>query len=217
MAANKNNKPERVYVYTFANGKRYVGKTAYPDTRCLNYRQYHKSQPVHHALKNAEKEGNKPELEFLSKFETNKVAGGIEKFFIAYYRTNIYRYDREFGYNCTDGGEGISGCKHPPRTDDFKANKSAAMMGNTNNLGKKHRPRTDAYRAKQVAAQLEAQNRSEVKANKSAALKGNTNARGSVRTPKFKAKISVATKGDNNPMSAANIRRRFIAKCFPPV
>ena len=40
----------------------------------------------------------------------------FEKLLIALYKTNVCRYGSEFGYNCTDGGEGTSGFKMSDET-----------------------------------------------------------------------------------------------------
>ena len=126
-----------VYLYTFPNGKYYVGKTRYPDVRCLYYKQYGKNQPVYKALKKAQENGDTVDLRYLSEYVDDKVASSIEKHNIALYRTNINRYGDEFGYNLTDGGEGTFGYKPPPKTDEHRANISAAMTGNKNPM-KKH-------------------------------------------------------------------------------
>ena len=36
----------------------------------------------------------------------------LEKYYIALYKTNINRYGKEYGYNLTDGGDGVSGIKY---------------------------------------------------------------------------------------------------------
>ena len=76
------------------------------------------------------------------------------------------------------------GCKHPPRTDEARANHKAAALGNTNAKGK----RSDAFKAKMM---------------------GNTRGKGK-RSDDYKASIT----GENNPNSKTNKRRKFIAKCF---
>ena len=139
---NTENKKEIVYCYTFKNGKRYIGKTAYPEKRCLKSHQYNKTQPVYHALKNAEENGDTVDLTHLSGYVDDKVASSIEKHYIALYRTNIARYLDSFGYNLTDGGEGASG---------WKANKKQRANNAAAQTGKKF---TEKHKANMSAAQL---------------------------------------------------------------
>lgn len=39
-----------------------------------------------------------------------------ERYWIAFYKTNVNKYGDEFGYNLTDGGQGILGLKHSQKT-----------------------------------------------------------------------------------------------------
>ena len=146
----------------------------------------------------------------------------------------IYDTFGENGYNLTKGGEGTLGSKPPPRTDKQRAVSSATMMGKQNALGCKHPPVTAETRAKQSAAATKLWEDPEHRANISTKMMGNTYGLGCKhrpRTDKFKVKQSADSKnlwkdpewrenqvskktGQNNPMSATNIRRRFIAKCF---
>lgn len=43
---------------------------------------------------------------------TDEQANELEKYYIALYKTNINRYGNEYGYNLTDGGDGVSGIKY---------------------------------------------------------------------------------------------------------
>lgn len=45
-------------------------------------------------------------------------AKSIEKSLIALYKTNVCRYGNQYGYNCTDGGDGALGYKHSEETRD---------------------------------------------------------------------------------------------------
>ena len=87
------------------------------------------------------------------------------------------------------------GWKHTP---EF----SARMMGNTYGLGYKH---TDELRAGMMGNQR-------AKGKRSAEARANIKA--GQNSPEVRAKNSAMNTGQNNPMSATNRRRRFIAKCF---
>ena len=150
------------------------------------------------------------------------------------------------------------------RSAEFNAQNSKRNMGKKHALGCKHPPRTDGWRAKQRVAQKAAKtkqwqdpevkakhkaamNRPEVKAKISKASLGNTYCLGHKHTeetkvkmtaskmgdknpmkipevkakhkaayerPEVKSKMSARATGQNNPNSATNRRRRFIAKCF---
>jgi hypothetical protein len=67
-----------------------------------------------------------------------------EQFFIKYYRTNVYIYGNNFGYNLTDGGDSVFGMRH---SDETKKKMSIARKGriiseetrkklSTSNIGK---------------------------------------------------------------------------------
>jgi group I intron endonuclease len=49
-----------------------------------------------------------------------------EKFWISYYKTNVYRHGNKFGYNLTDGGDGRSG--YVP-SEETKSKLSISNMG----------------------------------------------------------------------------------------
>lgn len=93
------------------NNKKYIGITKKPPKKrwgCKGY-GYKKSQPV---FWNAiQKYGwDNFEHEILFNNLSQKEAQEKEVEFIAKYKTNCRRYDSpEYGYNMTDGGEGVSG------------------------------------------------------------------------------------------------------------
>ena len=60
----------------------------------------------------------------IGEVETENEASHIEMFFIAFFKSNICRYGPNFGYNLTDGGEGLSGHKH---TDEAKKKMEGAI------------------------------------------------------------------------------------------
>ena len=52
------------------------------------------------------------------------------------------------------GNKHALGCKHPPRTDDFKANQAARMMGNQRAKGCKHQPENAENFARRSAGKM---------------------------------------------------------------
>lgn len=62
---------------------------------------------------------------------THSEACEAEKDHIRKYKTNICRYGNQFGYNMTDGGEGVPGRKC---SDEHRTKTSKALMGNKNGL-----------------------------------------------------------------------------------
>ena len=202
MIKTNKEKQEIVYLYTFPNGKMYVGKTCQPDVRCLYYNVYRKQMPVYNALKKAEENGDTVDLTYLSEYVDNKVAAGIEKHYIALYRTNISRYGNEFGYNLTDGGEGVSGYKF---TEEEMSTRKALRS-------------TTEYKSKVSASMKAAHARPEVKARHKAAC--NTPESRKRRSeaqlvaqnkPERKTELSEAWMGDKNPMKKLEVRAKVSA------
>ena len=97
------------------------------------------------------------------------------------------------------GNQNTKGMKFPPESAETRAKKSAALMGNTNCLGKQNA--------------LGCKHTPEACARKSARLMGNQRAKGK-RSDGARANYSAAKMGQDNPNSLTNKRRRFIAKCF---
>ena len=105
------------------------------------------------------------------------------------------------GYNLTSGGKKSLYCQVS------RDRMSAKMKGHTHGKGRRMPPRTAEQRAKNSVAMMGDKNpmkRPEVKANHAAAA----------NRPEVKARKSAKAKGQNNPNSKTNRRRRFIAKCF---
>lgn len=103
-----------IYMYTFPNGKRYVGKSI----RSLNRRQgslfnrYENSPALWNAIQKYGIDSIEQEI-LIEEYMTDEDACNLEQEFIELYRTNINRYNNpKRGYNLTDGGEGLSGW-HP--------------------------------------------------------------------------------------------------------
>lgn len=101
-----------IYMYTFPNGKKYIGKTK----RSMNQRQgsdwshYKKCRLLWNAIQKYGTENIKTDILFEGTL-TDEQASELECFYIAKYKTNACKYNNpSYGYNLTDGGEGISGC-----------------------------------------------------------------------------------------------------------
>lgn len=94
------------------NGKIYIGKT--------NNFEFRRKQHLRNIKKyctyfyNAINKYGKNNFywDILNNVETDKEAFELEKFWIKYFKSN----DSKFGYNMTNGGEGISGFKHNSKT-----------------------------------------------------------------------------------------------------
>ena len=102
-----------IYMYTFPNGKRYIGAT----TRPMIYRQgtpekgwerYKNSKLLYAAIQEFGVDSIEQTILYQGEIE-NTLAAELEGFFIELYRTNVNHYDNpSFGYNQTDGGEGTT-------------------------------------------------------------------------------------------------------------
>lgn len=101
-------------MYTFPNGKRYVGKSK----RSMNRRQgalfnrYENCPALWNAIQKYGVENIEQEI-LIEEYMTDADASNLEQEFIELYRTNCNRYNNpKRGYNLTDGGEGLNGW-HP--------------------------------------------------------------------------------------------------------
>lgn len=123
-----------IYLVTnLVNGKRYVGKTI---------STVHRRWATH--ISHAASGSNKMALHGairkygLNSFVANQVCCAVEKtlcdlerMFIKYFNS---RADTGYGYNLTDGGDGMSG--HTP-SEETRKKMSCALLGNKRGLGKK--------------------------------------------------------------------------------
>jgi len=102
------------YVYKIINkinGKIYIGKTYDVNQRWLRHISDSISERYNSILHKAINKYGADNFEIYTIEECNSDEDALEKeiFWIAEYKTNIYKYGNEFGYNLTDGGEGTSG------------------------------------------------------------------------------------------------------------
>lgn len=100
-----------IYMYTFPNGKRYIGATRRP----LHHRQgskesgwakYKLCTPLWEAIQEFGVDNIEQSILFEGDIE-DEAASEMERFYIAHFKTNCRKYhDPSFGYNQGDGGEG---------------------------------------------------------------------------------------------------------------
>lgn len=98
-------------MYTFPNGKRYIGKTK----RTLNARQgqdwsrYQRCRLLWAAIQKYGTDSIRIDVLFYGDL-TDEESSEMERYYIAIYKTNANRYSNPaYGYNLTDGGEGVCG------------------------------------------------------------------------------------------------------------
>lgn len=118
-----------IYMYTFPNGKRYIGKTC----KSLKERQgssnfnHYKSCPVlWRAIQKYGTENIQQDILF-EDYMTDEYSDRLEMLCIALFKTNCNRYKNpEYGYNCDDGGGGVSGFR---LSDEAKEKIKQANIG----------------------------------------------------------------------------------------
>ena len=105
-------------LFNTVNGKIYIGKTRNFRLRKSEHLTVAKGGKdmyvkkftlIHKALV---KYGDAIEFILMQEFISEAEALEAEKYWIQFYKTNVSKYGRDFGYNLTDGGDGISGYKH---------------------------------------------------------------------------------------------------------
>lgn len=103
-----------IYVYTFPNGKRYVGKSkrSIVSRQGAAFNRYANCTALWHAIQKYGVENIEQEI-IIEDYMTDEDASRLEQEFIELYRTNCNRYTNpKYGYNLTDGGDGLNGW-HP--------------------------------------------------------------------------------------------------------
>ena len=104
-----------IYMYIFPNGKRYIGKTkrtlAQRKVNSETWEGYSKCPLLWKAI---QKYGvvNIKEVILIKEQMEDTRASELEKYYIALYKTNVNKYGNAYGYNLTDGGDGVSGIKY---------------------------------------------------------------------------------------------------------
>ena len=210
-----------IYALQSPKGKMYVGQTKDYDTRMKKHKSKDSDCP---AIRDAIQEYGWHKFKRIVVLAglTLKQANRWEEYFIARFDCQVPN-----GYNLTSGG-------HNHEVSQITRDKMSATHSAK---GDNHPSKRPEVRANMSASQLKAQNRPEVKAKISAANTGDKNSmkrpevkarhkaavnspeakakrKATMDTPEWKAYKTAVNSGQNNPMSATNIRRRFIAKCF---
>lgn len=114
-----------IYSYIFPNGKRYVGKTK----RTLSARKknskwegYQHCPVLWRAIEKYGVENIREEI-LVEAYMNDSDAAMYERYYIALYKTNITKYSSpSYGYNMTDGGEGVAGWH--PNEEQYQKRKS---------------------------------------------------------------------------------------------
>ena len=99
-----------IYMYTFPNGKRYIGATtrSLSQRRGVDWSKYKRNKILTNAIQEFGIDNIVQTVLFEGLME-NRIAAEIESFFIEAYKTNVNRYNNpSYGYNQTDGGEGTT-------------------------------------------------------------------------------------------------------------
>lgn len=103
-----------IYMYTFPSGKRYIGKTkrTLSERQGYNFAGYDSCTVLWNAIQKYGIENIKQEILFENDM-TDEYASRLEQICILLFKTNCNKfYNPKFGYNLTDGGEGLTGW-HP--------------------------------------------------------------------------------------------------------
>ena len=99
-----------IYMYTFPNGKRYIGKT-----KCRlnkrqgpNFKRYENCKLLWNAIQKYGEDNIVQEILFENDM-TDEYAARLEQICILLFKTNANKFGKSYGYNLTDGGDGMTG------------------------------------------------------------------------------------------------------------
>lgn len=131
---NRPKKPiNKYYIYILQNKinlKIYVGYSYNVSARWRN----HKSNanqgyefPIHYAIRKYGWENFDKQV--IEEWDTKEEAWDAEMFWIAFFRTNINRYGKEYGYNLNDGGACSSGMLGKKASEETKLKMSKSLKG----------------------------------------------------------------------------------------
>lgn len=109
-----------IYMYTFPNGKRYIGKTRQGSLnarkRGTNMVGYKHSKYLYSAIQKYGVENIKDTILYEGEI-TDDYADRLEQIYILLFKTNVCTFDNpKYGYNLTDGGGGMRNW-HPTGED----------------------------------------------------------------------------------------------------
>ncbi len=128
-----------IYMYTFPNGKRYIGKTH--KELCerqggSNFINYKHSTLLWRAIKEYGADNIKQDI-LVKDYMSDEQASLYEMQYIDKYKTNYCRYNNpSYGYNLTDGGEGSIGFIHTDEEKQKMHDAKAGKCGKDNNCAK---------------------------------------------------------------------------------
>lgn len=128
-----------IYMYTFPNGKRYIGKThqeLHERQGGSNFINYKRSTLLWRAIKEYGAENIKQDI-LIEDYMSDEQAALYEMQYIAQYKTNYCRYNNpSYGYNLTDGGEGSIGFVHTDEEKQKMHDAKVGKCGKDNNVAK---------------------------------------------------------------------------------
>lgn len=129
-----------IYMYTFPNGKRYIGKThtSLKDRQGgINWSGYKHSSVLMKAVKKYGIENIKQEILFEDEV-TDEYASRLEQICILLFKVNCLRFTNPaYGYNMTDGGEETVG---RPMSEESKKKMSNGKKGRTGDAANSSKP-----------------------------------------------------------------------------
>ena len=102
-----------IYMYTFPNGKRYIGKTknSLHRRQGANFKRYENCKLLWNAIQKYGEDNIVQEILFENDM-TDEYAARLEQICILLFKTNANKFSSEpYGYNLTDGGDGMNGWK----------------------------------------------------------------------------------------------------------
>ena len=128
-----------IYMYTFPNGKRYIGKTSRELCErqgSSNFADYRGNTLLWKAIKKYGSDSIKQDI-LVEDYMSDEQASIYEVQYIAEYKTNYCRYKNpSYGYNMTDGGEGAMGFIHTDEEKQKMHDAKAGKCGKDNNHSK---------------------------------------------------------------------------------
>ena len=209
----------KVYRYTFPNGKVYIGKTC----RKMSERQHNKEWDgykgcpvVYKAIKKYGIENIETTILFYG-YMDEKECSEREKEMIALHKSN----QREYGYNLTDGGEGICGYRF---SEEARKKMGKERIGEKNhNYGKRHNEETRRKMSESLKGRI-ITDETRLKISKSLSGRHKSDEtrkkigeahRGKHLSEEHRKKLSESKRGENHPFYGKHIddeRRKKISE-----
>lgn len=176
-----------IYMYTFPNGKRYIGKTkcSLHKRQGANFKRYENCKLLWSAIQKYGENSIIQEILFENDMPDN-YAARLEQICILLFRTNANKFSSNpHGYNLTDGGDGLTGWTpdqeryeqlvdqmhtfHEKRRGTHHTDEAKKKMSNAK-IGKKH-PMSDETKKKISIANSKENMSEETKLRRSKAAK----------------------------------------------